>query len=259
MDEILRSASVAVAMGCDIGLNYPLWIAAKRLGVGLPAFPSTVRGIYVGAGSLWVSLAPTVMIEDTISRVLQNSSLVSQDSGAGVIPSELICSAASGAVAACIVASPVEHLITRSHALERNVGDGASFLFRRHGILFLIAPPGMAAMVGREVPFAASLFWLQPMLSKMARTLDDRHSIGKDLLVGVATSIVATPISHVPSVIAAYQQGTGLSLRSAVTELYRIGGFREFWRGLGARTLSLAGTMTVVPFVLRTLGPREEP
>ena len=258
LDELVRSGAVAVAMGCDIGLNYPLWVAAKRLGVGLPAFPGTLRGIYVGAASLWVSLAPTVMIEDTVSRVLQES-LMPIDSGASAIPKELVCSAASGAVAACVVASPVEHIITRSHAMKRGIGETVKLLYHRHGAIYLAAPPGMAAMAGREVPFAASLFWLQPTLSKMAQALDGNdqsHSIGKYLLVGIATSIIATPISHVPSVIAAYQQGHGKDLRTAVGDLYRIGGVREFWRGLGARTVSLAGTMTVVPLVLRALAPQ---
>ena len=65
--------------------------------------------------------------------------------------------------------------------------------------------------------------------------------------------MVATPISHIPSVIAAYQQGHGVGLKTAIQDLYQIGGFSEFWRGLVARTVSLAGTMTVVPFVMRAL------
>jgi hypothetical protein len=41
-------------------------------------------------------------------------------------------------------------------------------------------------------------------------------------------------------------QGHSLGLADAVRQLLAAGG----WRGLGARTLSLAGTMTVVPVVI---------
>ena len=56
MEQIRHSSTVGFAMGCDTALNYPLWVAAKRLSVGMSAFPSTVRAVYRGAGSLWLSL-----------------------------------------------------------------------------------------------------------------------------------------------------------------------------------------------------------
>ena len=62
MSNVRQSFNVGVAMGADIAINYPLWIAAKRLSVGLSAFPSTIRGVYTGAGSLWISLGPTGML-----------------------------------------------------------------------------------------------------------------------------------------------------------------------------------------------------
>ena len=37
-----RSCCVGLAMGADICINYPLWVAAKRLGVGLSAFPGSL-------------------------------------------------------------------------------------------------------------------------------------------------------------------------------------------------------------------------
>ncbi len=45
-------------------------------------------------------------------------------------------------------------------------------------------------------------------------------------------------------------QGHSLGLAAAVRQLLAAGGWRALWRGLGARTLSLAGTMTVVPVVI---------
>ena len=60
-------------MGCDIALNYPLWVAAKRLSVGMSAFPSTVRAVYRGGGSLWLSLGPTTIIEDAVTDILCSS------------------------------------------------------------------------------------------------------------------------------------------------------------------------------------------
>ena len=136
--------------------------------------------------------------------------------------------------------------------------ETARIMYRDHGASYLFAPPGITAMVGREIPFASCLFWLQPRLDKMANELQgdiQRFSFAKDISVGIAASCIATPISHVPSVIAAYQQGTGVDLQTAVTDLYMIGGFKEFWRGFAARAVSLAGTMTVVPLVLRVMTP----
>ena len=37
--RVLRAASVGAAMACDIVINYPLWIVAKRVGAGLSALP----------------------------------------------------------------------------------------------------------------------------------------------------------------------------------------------------------------------------
>ena len=72
-------------------------------------------------------------------------------------------------------------------------------------------------------------------------------------LCGVLTSMLVTPISQAPSVIAAYQQGHQASASEAVQDILRRYGWRGFFRGLGARTFSLAGTFSVVPLVLEGL------
>ena len=64
---------------------------------------------------------------------------------------------------------------------------------------------------------------------------------------GVGTTSAA---SHAPSVVAAYQQATEATPSRAVAEIYKAGDLRAFFRGLPARTLSLAGTFTVVPLAL---------
>jgi len=63
-EQLQHSSTVGFAMGCDIALNYPLWVAAKRLSVGTTAFPSTLRAVYRGGGALFLSLGPTTIIED---------------------------------------------------------------------------------------------------------------------------------------------------------------------------------------------------
>ena len=69
-EQILHSSTVGFAMGCDIALNYPLWVAAKRLSVGTSAFPSTLRAVYRGGGALFLSLGPTTIIEDAVTTAL---------------------------------------------------------------------------------------------------------------------------------------------------------------------------------------------
>ena len=44
--QVLRAASVGAAMACDIVINYPLWIVAKRVGcrsLGAAASTQAVR------------------------------------------------------------------------------------------------------------------------------------------------------------------------------------------------------------------------
>lgn len=116
--------------------------------------------------------------------------------------------------------------------------------------------------VCREVPFASALLFFRPrikvststLISSSTRTKYPKCSmVGAEVMPGVATAAIAGPISHVPSVLAAYQQGHGVSLAQAYKELLAFGGKKELWRGLTARTVSLAGTFTVVPFVISQL------
>ena len=115
MDNSWRSAHVAVAAGADTVINYPLWIVAKRMGAGLPAFPP-LRRLYSGGGALWVSMAPTTVIEDGVTTGLRRFA-----------ESELLCAAASGVAAALLCTSQIEHVITAAHAR----GDGVAATARR--------------------------------------------------------------------------------------------------------------------------------
>ena len=45
------------------------------------------------------------------------------------------------------------------------------------------------------------------------------------------------------------------SLKDAITQLVTQGGYKELWRGLLARSMSLAGTFTVVPIVMEAMKP----
>ena len=233
-----RACSVGAAMGADIVINYPLWIVAKRVGAGLSALPPLHR-LYAGGGALWVSIAPTTIIEDGVSTVLKPRC------------GDLAASAASGAIAGVCVTSQVERCITASHARNLSVRETAVAIYKRSGVAGLVMPPGMAATACREVPFAAALFAVRPRLRAIA---EERYPTTqrflRELSCGVAAAAVAGPASHAPSVVAAYQQATDASPRRAVADLYAAGGLRAFFRGLPARTLSLAGTFTVVPLAL---------
>jgi hypothetical protein len=236
--QILRAASVGAAMAADILVNYPLWIVAKRVGAGLSALPP-LRRLYAGGGALWVSIAPTTIIEDGVSTVLKPRC------------GDLAASAASGAIAGVCITSQVERCITASHARNLSVQDTAVAIYRRGGVAGLLLPPGMLATACREVPFAAALFAVRPRLRKIA---EERYPTTqrflRELSCGVAAVSVAGPASHAPSVVAAYQQATDASPRQAMAHIFAAGGLRAFFRGLPARTVSLAGTFTVVPLAL---------
>ena len=99
-------------------------------------------------------------------------------------------------------------------------------------------------MVCREIPFAATLFHVRPKLTEWFQEREKKENEKKnekkneknekkekkekkekegggvketgmyfirELGLGCLTSMITSPISHVPSVVAAYQQGHGVS------------------------------------------------
>ena len=70
--------------------------------------------------------------------------------------------ATSGVIAALLVTSQVEHIITASHVRQITIFETITSTKPRN--IFL--PPGMLAMVGREVPFSTALFYFRPLIEK---------------------------------------------------------------------------------------------
>lgn len=164
--SLMRTFGVGMAMCCDIVCNYPLWIAAKRIGANLSPFPAEIKHIYKGGGALWLSLGPTTMVEEKVTSLLNQAMNDQQHHWYQC----LLSAATSGMVAALLVASQVEYLITASHAEATSIGTTVHTLYSRHGAQHLLLPPGMLAMVGREVPFASALFFVQPMMFNYMHT-----------------------------------------------------------------------------------------
>lgn len=174
----------------------------------------------------------------------------------------IISASASGLCAAMCVTSQIEYIITSSHMRQLPIQKTVMEILKEKSVSGLLLPPGMIAMAGREIPFAASLFHFRPLLRDYIYEKKDTNI--KSLLVrffeelscGIMTSSFATPISHAPSVIAAYQQAHSVSLRVAISQIYNLEGMLGFTRGILPRTISLAGTFTVVPIVLELLSPK---
>lgn len=271
-EQVYRSSTVGIGMATDIALNYPLWIIAKRMGVGMPAVPSTLPELYKGGGSLWISLGPTTILEDFSKQSIEHHVLPASIPGGLGIDRELVSSVFAGAFSAALFCAQVEHAITASHAQNTSMSGAFRHIYeKRGGVKGLLVPPGILAMMFREMPFVAALFYVRPAVtarvyggSSSSSTGNEANDVGTatplkrrlhlELLCGLITSSMTSPVAHVPSVVAAYQQGHGVKLRQAVTDIYQQGGLRAFWRGLIARTLSIAGTMAVVPMVIDALG-----
>jgi len=225
--------------------------------------PATIPEFYKGGGSLWFSLGPTTMLEDVSKRVLEDH-LLPQGwlQGLGV-DRELMASVFAGAFAAATFCSQVEHAITAAHTKELTMSGAIGHIFHeRGGLRGLLLPPGILAMMFREMPFVAALFYVRPAVTSRVYGTDmssggpeakPSRRLHLELASGFVTSWLTSPWAHVPSVVAAYQQGHGVGLQKACCEIYRQGGWRAFWRGLVARTCSIAGTMTVVPLVMNWL------
>jgi hypothetical protein len=87
----------------------------------------------------------------------------------------------------------------------------------------------------------------------------DAQRVGRDLLSAALTAMIAGPISHVPSVVAAHQQAHAVSIGTACATLRAAApGFRGFWAGILPRTASLTGSLFVMPFSIELLQPLVE-
>ena len=205
-----------------------------------------------GGGTLWLSLGPSTILEDQITSLVY-SHMEGPYKG-------IISAASSGVCAALCVASQTEHVIISSHTRGLSMFHTISAIYEEKGISGLLLPPGMLAMVGREVVFASALLYFRPLLSESLQqkfpTDNKNFNLPRELLCGCLTSLVATPISHPPSVIAAYQQGHSVSLMVALREITAHNGWRGLWRGVMVRTFSLAGTFTVVPIFFHLLSSK---
>lgn len=130
----------------------------------------------------------------------------------------------------------------------------------------------MLMCAARETPYAGCLFFLSGWIrSKLASRVDPsgsapsgRGAFGgglatlRDVVAAMLTAAVAGPISHVPAVIASHQQAHAVGLGRACREIRASAGLRGFWGGLLPRTVSLSGSLFIMPFAIETLQPLAE-
>ena len=114
-----RAVNVAAASGADMVVNFPLWIAAKRLSAGLPL--PRLGEIYKGSGALYLAFFPMMVVEDWATGVVDRT----LGGRLGDESRHLVSACASGPAAAVLVGSQVEGLITRAHGVgHRRHVDG---------------------------------------------------------------------------------------------------------------------------------------
>ena len=228
-------------MGMDIVINYPLWIVAKRVGAGLSALPPSTQAVRRRRRALGVDRP---YHHHRGRRVHGPKAAVWGPRGVCGVRRDrgrLRRRRLTGRTVHHRGPRQLKCIIGR----ERLPWPSTT---RRRRWINLAARH--AATACREVPFAAALFAVRPRLRKIA---EERYPTTqrflRELSCGVAAASVAGPASHAPSVVAAYQQATDVTPRQAIAKIRAAGGL-EFFRGLPARTLSLAGTFTVVPLAL---------
>lgn len=247
-------------------VNFPLWIVAKRMsaGVGMPP----LRELYKGSGSLYVAMGPMVVVQDGSTSVALRALEGKLEPTAAFAAS----ACASGAVGALVIGSQIEGLITRAHATGATIVQTASATHATGGAMALALPHGAVMTAAREIPYAGCLFFLSGWIRERLHgrvaasegggagggSDDYKARVARDVLGASLTACVAGPISHVPSVIAAYQQAHALSISAACKALAATGGVRAFFGGLLPRTVSLAGSLFVMPFTIEALTPHVE-
>ena len=110
-------------------------------------------------------------------------------------------------------------------------------------------------MAGREIPYAACMFFLAGWMRDRLTERFGSDGVGLQMTSATLTACIAGPISHVPSVVAAYQQAHAISIGDACRAISKSGGARGFWAGLLPRTASLAGSLFVFPFSVEQFQP----
>jgi len=247
----LRAAVVAGASAADMLVNFPLWIVAKRVSAGLKL--PAMSELYKGSSALYLAMGPMTVIEDG------STSVVIRGLGDYLSPTVALATAASvsGATGALAAGAQAESIIMRAHATQQRVWPTAVAMQAAGGWRSVLAPHGMAMIVAREVPYSGCLFFLSGQVRSALRSDvgTDRFGILRDMLAAALTALVAGPLSHVPATIASHQQAHAMPLQDACRDIYRASGMRGFLSGLVPRTVSLAGSLCVVPFAIETLQP----
>ncbi|CAE8687426.1 unnamed protein product, partial [Polarella glacialis] len=204
---------------------------------------------------VWLSYFPTLACDDVCTRML-TPAFAEVMPRLGPSGQQLMSSAVAGALAGLIVCAPTEGVVTRAHCEGRSVTEMLRLSLRQeNGLQRLLMPYGQVAMVGREVPFSVGIFFLRDrFVSAFHGSSQGKGSSlrwwAEEASASAACATTVNLVSHPPSAILALQQGRDISLSSACKALYARGGLIGFYVGFTARTVSIAGSMFVVPTVM---------
>lgn len=261
--ELTRSAVVLAACAIDITINYPLWVYAKRITAGLGRPP--LREVYKGGGSLLFACGPMVAVQDRCTHVLLRALGAAADGSSGGQPgtaAHALAACVSGAVGAVTVGSQVESVIMRAHAQGGSVLETLRRTCAANGLAALAAPYGTLMVAAREVPYSGTLFFLSGFVrgelhrawgGSAADSVAGRAAI--DVFSALCSAAVAGPLSHAPAVVASHQQAHGVTITAACRDIAASGGLRAFYRGVVPRTVTLAGTLLVIPAAIEAIQP----
>ncbi len=252
-----RAAIVAAAAAADMVINFPLWIAAKRISASLPLPSLSFSELYKGSGSLYVAMGPMMVVEDRATAV----ALGALDGRIGPEAAHAASACFAGVVGGLCIGAQVEGTIVRAHSTSQTVLQAARSTFASGGLLSLLAPYGALMIACREMPYAGCLFFLSGRIRDRVRGAIGGDGASRparlagDVASAAMTAAVAGPLSHPPSVVAAHQAAHAVSLPAACAAIMRSGGRAGFFAGLLPRTISLTGSLFVMPFTIEALQP----
>merc|ERR1719253_1722019 len=106
------------------------------------------------------------MLEDISKQFVEDHLLPPPSPSGSLVDRELVSSVFAGAFAAATFCSQVEHAITAAHAQDLTMTGAVRHIYHtRGGIRGLLLPPGMLAMMCREMPFVTALFYVRPAVT----------------------------------------------------------------------------------------------
>ncbi|KAG1660966.1 hypothetical protein FOA52_005592 [Chlamydomonas sp. UWO 241] len=239
---------------CEVLTMQPVIALKNALQEGRP-IPANPLHLYRGLAVNVLSIAPISATQFGVMRFA--SQLMTGQADAKLTQLQTFSSAAMGGAASAFISSPAELMIIQQQKSGRTLPAEASHYLATHGLANVYR--GLAPTLIRETMYTAGYLGVFPLIKSY---LDDVHGASLPpgaslLLAGIAGGFCAAGASHpfdtAKTRMQAFPEAKGdyRNLRATMSTIYREGGTKLFFKGIGARMVRIIAA-TLILNVVRT-------